>query len=288
MSQQTFHFTLDSAVNVASVSQRSPFRYPGGKTWLVPHIYRWLHSLPTRPGLFIEPFAGGAITGLTVAFEELAQRVLLVELDPDVAAVWDVILSDQGENLARRILSFEMTLQNVKEVLGSKPRDLEDRAFITLLRNRVQHGGILAPGASLMKEGEKGRGVGSRWYPRTLATRIREIVRIRHRIECHNADAFGFIRQHAADPRAAFFVDPPYTMAGRRLYKFSELDHAALFREMAATAGNFLMTYDDTEEVRGWAKENGFDFERVAMKSRQHTAKRELLIGRSLAWARRS
>lgn len=25
-------------VNVASVPQRSPFRYPGGKTWLVPHI----------------------------------------------------------------------------------------------------------------------------------------------------------------------------------------------------------------------------------------------------------
>ena len=26
------------AVNVASVAQRSPLRYPGGKTWLIPHI----------------------------------------------------------------------------------------------------------------------------------------------------------------------------------------------------------------------------------------------------------
>ena len=25
-------------VNVASVKQRSPFRYPGGKTWLVPEV----------------------------------------------------------------------------------------------------------------------------------------------------------------------------------------------------------------------------------------------------------
>ncbi len=27
---------LPGIVNVASVPQRSPFRYPGGKTWLVP------------------------------------------------------------------------------------------------------------------------------------------------------------------------------------------------------------------------------------------------------------
>jgi len=25
-------------INVASVPQRSPFRYPGGKTWLIPTI----------------------------------------------------------------------------------------------------------------------------------------------------------------------------------------------------------------------------------------------------------
>ena len=39
-------YYLDKPVNVASVPQRSPFRYPGGKTWLVPHIRRWLGSRP--------------------------------------------------------------------------------------------------------------------------------------------------------------------------------------------------------------------------------------------------
>ena len=38
-----------SIVNVASVPQRSPFRYPGGKTWLVPRLRRWLSSLPSKP-----------------------------------------------------------------------------------------------------------------------------------------------------------------------------------------------------------------------------------------------
>jgi len=44
-------------VNVATVPQRSPLRYPGGKTWLIPHIRHWLKS--TRSEILIEPFAGG-------------------------------------------------------------------------------------------------------------------------------------------------------------------------------------------------------------------------------------
>ena len=56
-------------VNVATVPQRSPLRYPGGKTWLVPHIREWLAK--TTPEVLIEPFAGGAIVSLTGVMEGL-------------------------------------------------------------------------------------------------------------------------------------------------------------------------------------------------------------------------
>ena len=55
--------SLEHVVNVASVPQRSPFRYPGGKTWLVPCVRQWLQSLEKRPTVLVEPFAGGAIIG---------------------------------------------------------------------------------------------------------------------------------------------------------------------------------------------------------------------------------
>ena len=97
-------------VNVASVPQRSPFRYPGGKTWLVPRIRQWLASLPTKPSKFIEPFAGGAIVGLTVAFEQLADLVILVERDEQVAAVWQTIINTEGGAgwLANQIVTFHL------------------------------------------------------------------------------------------------------------------------------------------------------------------------------------
>src|SRR2546428_11509422 len=84
---------LPKAVNVASVPQRSPFRYPGGKTWLVPYFRRWVKSLGTKPHSLIEPFAGGGIITLTALFENLVDSALMVELDEQVAAVWQAIVS---------------------------------------------------------------------------------------------------------------------------------------------------------------------------------------------------
>jgi len=37
-----------SIINVASVPQRSPFRYPGGKTWLIPTVRQWLNKKTKR------------------------------------------------------------------------------------------------------------------------------------------------------------------------------------------------------------------------------------------------
>src|SRR5579864_7056631 len=99
-------FTGTKVVNVASVPQRSPFRYPGGKTWFVPYLRDWLQSKSKLPARFIEPFAGGGIVSLTVAFERLAKHVVFAELDAGVAAVWRVVLNGQAEWLASEILGF--------------------------------------------------------------------------------------------------------------------------------------------------------------------------------------
>src|SRR5437867_358365 len=100
-------YKSDKPINVASVPQRSPFRYPGGKTWLVPYIRDWLRPKKPRPVRLIEPFAGGAIISLTAAFEGLARHVVFAELDQGVAAVWRVVLNGQADWLAKRILHFD-------------------------------------------------------------------------------------------------------------------------------------------------------------------------------------
>lgn len=271
-------------VNVASVPQRSPFRYPGGKTWLIPYIRDWLKSRAPRPTRLIEPFAGGAAVSLTAAFEGLTKHVIFAELDPKVAAVWRVVTNGQAEWLAQRILGFEVTEENVRTELSKNPVQLRDFAFQTILRNRMQRGGIMAPGAGLIKTGEKDRGLRSRWYPETLARRIKEINARKDKLTFVEGDAFELIKEHKQDAETVFYVDPPYMLASRRLYTNWEINHEALFSLLEECKGDFLMSYDNTSEVREQAKRFGFNAKPVAMKSTHHTKMTELLIGRDLCW----
>lgn len=278
----------EKPVNVASVPQRSPFRYPGGKTWLVPLFRRWMFSLPSEPEVLLEPFAGGGIISLTAAFEWLADRVIMVELDRQIAAVWETILGGEAKWLAKHLLAFELTPESAKAELAKSPHSCRELAFQTILKNRTAHGGILAEGAGVLKHGENGKGILSRWYPQTIAKRITNIELIADRLEFVHGDAFDVLVQFQKTPNAAFFIDPPYTAggkrAGSRLYTHSEIDHEKLFSLCEKLCGDFLMTYDNAEEVRALAERHGFEIKSVPMKNTHHAEITELLIGRNLDW----
>ena len=256
----------------------------------MPRIRQWLQSCPRQPRIFIEPFCGGGIVSLTVAAERLAHRVMMIELDEDVAAVWHVCLSGQASLLAQQILEFELTSRSVRDVIQQKSSSLEERAFKTVVRNRVNRGGILAPGAGLIKNGENGKGLASRWYPETLAKRIHNIVEFREYIDFVQGDGVATIEEHGQNEEAMFFVDPPYTAggkkAGNRLYKHFELDHQRLFELMSTVTGDFLMSYDNSSKIRELASQYKFDTELVAMKNTHHAKMTELLVGRNLDWIR--
>jgi DNA adenine methylase len=288
--QMTMWVDTTKVVNVASVPQRSPFRYPGGKTWLVPHIRHWLAQLPVKPKKFIEPFAGGAIVGLTVAFEGLAEKVVLIEKDEQVASVWKTIIADKNgaEWLAEQIIEFKLSPETAKELLTRVPKNTREKAFQTIVRNRISHGGILAPGAGALKNGENGKGILSRWYPETLKKRILDIAQIKDKVQFIQGDGVEKIQKHAGDLNVVFFIDPPYTAstkrAGTRLYKYHQLDHDKLFKEVKKVKGEFLMTYDDANEVRALARIHRFEMQTIAMNNTHHAMMNELLISKGLAW----
>jgi DNA adenine methylase len=233
---------------------------------------------------------GGGIIGLTVAFEQLASRVLLVERDDQVAAVWKTMLSDDdNEWLAQRILSFDLTHEHVLKELETRSASTKQKAFRAILKNRTFHGGIMAPGSSLIKNGEAGRGLRSRWYPMTLARRIRAIAQVRDHISFIEGDGLAVLQKYAGRDGAAFFIDPPYTAggkrAGSRLYTYHDVDHPRIFDLAKRIDGDFLMTYDYAEEVVTLALQHGFKTRTVAMKNTHHAHMTELLIGRDLGWS---
>jgi DNA adenine methylase len=270
-------------VNVASVPQRSPFRYPGGKTWLIPTVRQWLKQMnPVE--LLIEPFAGGGIVSLTAAFENLSNQIVMVELDEEVAAVWEVILNGKNERLADKILNFELTHSNINKELNNADKNTTDLAFCTILKNRIYHGGIIAKGSGMIKNGENGKGIASRWYAKTLTDRIRAIAFVKHKINFIQADALMVIEKNSRNNNAFFFIDPPYTVAGKRFYTYFDIDHEKLFYLISKIEGRFMLTYDDAEEIRQLADKYKLPFRTIPMKTTHHLEKNELIISDNFKW----
>jgi len=273
-------------VNVASIQQLSPFRYPGGKTWFIPQINKWMRSLHCTPDVFIEPFAGGGIVSLTIANENLANHVIMVEIDDEIASVWKTIFYGDIEWLINRILSFDMTLENVHQVLAVDYATNEEKAFKTIIKNRTFHGGILAKGSGLIKYGENGKGINSRWYPKTLARRINHIKHFKHKITFMQANGMEIIQDNL-NTDGVFFFDPPYTAggkkAGNRLYNHHTLDHSLLF-SLCDKINYFLMTYDISNEIEMLAKQYDFAIEEIPMKNTHNTKMREYVISKDLKW----
>ena len=271
----------NKVVNVASVPQRSPLRYPGGKTWLVPQIRNWLEGLTPRPTVFVEPFAGGAIASLTAVMEGFVERSVLCEKDPELSNLWYSIFED-AETLAQRVERFKPTFENVRTAFDNTSPDSLDAAFNTLLANRINRGGIIARGASKMNSGENGKGISSRWYANTIAERLRAIGRQASRFKFVHGDGIELIDHYKDCPEAVFFIDPPYTVAGKRagsrLYNFNQIDHESLFEHMTAVRGPFMMTYDENPDVIEMATRQHFHLSRVAMKNTHHAVMYELLI----------
>ena len=276
----------DRIVNVASVQKLSPFRYPGGKTWLVPQIYKWIRSLHFKPKTFIEPFAGGGIVSLTVANEGLAEHIIMVEIDDEIASVWKTVFYGDVEWLIHRIISFNMTVENVNNILSVDYATNEEKAFKTIIKNRTFHGGILAKGSGLIKYGENGKGVNSRWYPQTLAKRFNHIKKLRNKITFIHGNGLEVIKSCLNDNNV-FFLDPPYTAggkrAGSRLYNHHELDHELLF-SLSNYIEYFIMTYDISEEIEKLAQKYNYKIKKIPMKNTHNQEMKEYIISKNLQW----
>ncbi len=212
----------------------------------------------------------------------------MVEIDEDIAAVWQSVVRGHGEWIAKKILSFDLTKEAVtKEILKNRV-DGKEKAFQTILKNRTFHGGILAEGSGLLKYGENGKGISSRWYPETLAKRFMNLMFISDKITFREDDGLKVINEYSKQKDVVYFIDPPYTAgkkkAGKRLYSHYAIDHERLFALCETVKGDFLMTYDNAEEVKIMARRHGFHMRLIPMTNTHHATMEELVIGKDLAW----
>jgi DNA adenine methylase len=212
----------------------------------------------------------------------------MAELDEDIAAVWQCIIDGDAGWLADQILNFDLTRESVIEEVSKPATNTKERAFQTILKNRTSHGGILAKGSGFLKLGENGKGIKSRWYPATLAKRITNLQHVAEKIDFRCEDGLKVMKEFSDLEYAVFFIDPPYTAggkkAGKRLYKYCDINHEELFTICDSIKGDFLITYDNADEVKALAEIHGFQYRLIPMTNTHNATMQELVIGKDMSW----
>ncbi|MFH0961536.1 MAG: DNA adenine methylase [archaeon] len=226
---------------------RSPLRYPGGKSRALPQI------LPLVPEFreFREPFVGGGSSFLALKSRFPERKFWINDINEDLFLFWK-FLRDENAGLVSEIRHVKEREKDGRALFGKltkKPVKLSDfeRAARFFILNRITFSGTIESGG-YSEQAFKGR------FTESSVSRLEETGKLLSGVKITNDD---YGKSLAAPGEQVFiFLDPPYLSKTKsRLYgKKGDLhlgfDHPRFSKLVSACRHRWLITYDDSPEVR--------------------------------------
>jgi DNA adenine methylase len=228
---------------------KSPLRYPGGKSRAIAKI---LEQLPESFLEFREPFVGGGSVFVAIKQKFPAVKVWINDLNFDLYCFWKIAQSNTQE-FADEITTIKNKTKNgralFEEFKSSLNHDLSEfeRAVRFFVLNRISFSGTVDSG------GYSEAAYHSR-FTHSSISRLLSLETVLQDVKITNLDYRDVI--HEPGNNVLIFLDPPYLAATQsRLYgKNGDLhlgfEHAEFSNEMKKCRHNWLITYDDSTEIR--------------------------------------
>jgi DNA adenine methylase len=238
----------------------SPLRYPGSKPNLVEYFETFLRENLLWGVDLIEPYAGSASLSLALLTSGAIRRASLVERDPLLYAFWKQIKQDP-EKLCSRIRNVAVSLttwkrmQRFLDVRDPSATSLVDLAMACVFLNRTNFSGILkAKPIGGMSQTSDYR-IDCRFNKGTLIESIMAVAELAPRIDVSFGDAIGYLQRRSgsiSERGALVYVDPPYYVQGRKLYRFhyGEDEHRQLAEFLDASTFKWIVSYDNHPFIR--------------------------------------
>ena len=239
-------------------------RYPGGKSKMTLFIKELLtKNKMTENVTYVEPFAGGAGIALNLLIDEDVKNVIINDKDISVYAFWWALLNETNKFI-EKILQINVDMEEwykQREIQKNKEKeDLFDLGFSTFFLNRTNRSGIISAGpiGGLNQSGKWK--IDARFKKLELLSRIQKIVEKKGDIKLFNKDAVEFLIQDVSKlpiKNVLIYLDPPYYNKGKQLYMnfFKHEDHQKLEKVIEKLQHNWVVSYDDTPEIREIYKE---------------------------------
>lgn len=237
----------------------TPLRYPGGKAQFAPFIARVMEKNGLAGGHYLEPYAGGAGVALELLFHGHASHVHINDLDPAVHAFWSAV-TQEPEALLKLLHETPITIEQWfkwRSVLrGEVEVGLVERGFATLFMNRTNRSGILKGGVIGGLDQSGTYKLDARLKKEVLTARIQKIAQHASRITVHCEDALALLARTAGllPARSLIYLDPPYFVKGRGLYRnyYEHDDHLAIAKLLQSRKFGmpWVVSYDNATEIR--------------------------------------
>jgi DNA adenine methylase len=228
---------------------KSPLRYPGGKSRAV---QRMKYLLPGEFDEYREPFVGGGSFFIYLKQKRPGLKIWINDLNPELYCFWKYAQID-AEKLADELSKIKMERRNGQELFdellkidGPSLTGLE-RAVRFFVLNRITFSGVVESGGYSQLAFET----------RFTDSSIERVSKLSPLLEGIKITQFKY-RELLQDggPSVFTFLDPPYFKAtksrlyGRNGILHTSFNHEEFAREMEKCGHSWLITYDDSPEIR--------------------------------------
>lgn len=238
----------------------SPLRYPGGKSQLTPYVIELMRANGLFYGAYAEPFAGGCGIAWTLLLNGYITHAYINDIDRSIYSFWACVLR-YTDDICERIEKTPVTMKEwhkQREIQADPRSRVRDLGFSTLFLNRTNRSGILKGGVIGGLDQSGDYLLDCRFNKAGLIKKIERIALHSDQVTLSRLDGEAFLRERLPNMPKDLLVniDPPYFSKGPALYCsfYDHRDHERLARSVAKIKQSWMVTYDDTPEIRDMYK----------------------------------
>ncbi|MDJ1173839.1 DNA adenine methylase [Roseofilum capinflatum] len=231
---------------------KSPLRYPGGKARAIKKIIKHLPKEFGEQWEYREPFVGGGSLFIYLKQTYPNLKIWINDLNPELYYFWKVAQSDL-EQLVSEVRKVKASCTDGKglfrDYLKVKVEYLSDleRAVRFFVLNRISFSGTVESGGFSQQ-------AFLRRFTNSSIDRLAKLAPVLQDVQITNLDYSEVLKPDGE--RVFIFLDPPYLVAKKsKLYGkdgdlHTSFEHQRFAQEMKACSHRWLITYDDSLEIR--------------------------------------
>jgi DNA adenine methylase len=183
-------------------------------------------------------------------------RIELNDIDPAIHSFWTSLLR-QPEELSRLVCDTPVTVEEWRRQRAIYSHGFQgdhlELGFATLFLNRTSRSGILDGSGPIGGYAQAGFWrINARYDAKKLIDQIECLQTYKQAISVFNEDALQFAKDRISSPRRFTYLDPPYYVKGRKLYRnfYRHEDHVSIADFLSQHRSSaWVVSYDNAPQI---------------------------------------